>query len=289
MKTVPLDDVNLDAAISFITRLNQIKAHSIGYLSQSVREIAADVTAIQAPDGYGFIMVSDLGQLIGLLGLEFDIELGRSWLYGPLVEYEDWDAIADQLYEAVMATLPSEIRDQEIYCHKENIRVQEFARRQGFIFYSEGAVLTLGVGEKGYLPNSNSLKFVEEYTDQFIVLHARLFPNTYYSGEQLIKLAEDDDKHLFVHLLDDNLVGYTFIQGREAYRDGYIDFLGVDEQFRHQGIGMSLISSALNWFFQLPYVEKVTLTVNTENTTAMAIYQGLGFKIESVSQAYRRK
>jgi len=70
MRTNPLDDSNLDEAIGFIARLNQIKAHNIGYLGESALEIAADVRAIQPPEGYGRIMVSDHGQLVGLLGKE---------------------------------------------------------------------------------------------------------------------------------------------------------------------------------------------------------------------------
>jgi ribosomal protein S18 acetylase RimI-like enzyme len=289
MRTIPLDDSNLDEAIDFIARLNQIKAHNIGYLSESAKEITADVRALQPPEGFGRIIVSDREKLVGLLGVELDIELGRCWLYGPLVENEDWDSIADLLYDAVLSFLPPEISDQEIYCHKQNVRLQGFALRQGFTFHSEGAVLTLDAGQKGHLPNPNSLEFVEEHNDQFIALHARLFPNTYYSGEQLIKLAEDDDKRLFIHLVDASLVGYVFTQGREAYKDGYIDFIGVDERFRRQGIATNLVANALNWFFQYPYVEKVTLTVNTENTPAMRMYQKIGFKMESVSPSYRKR
>lgn len=289
MEIVPLDASNLDAAIAFLVRLNRIEEHNIAYLSESTAEITADVKAIQPPEGFGRLMISDHEQLIGLLGVELDLELGRCWLYGPLVEHKDWDFIADQLYGAVLSTLPPEINDQEIYCHKQNVRLQSFALRQGFSFNTEGAVLTLSDGQQRYHPISDSQEFIEEYTDQFIDLHADLFPNTYYSGEQLIKLAEDDDKSLLIYLVNDDLAGYVFIQVREAYRDGYIDFVGVSKSFRRKGIGKSLISSALNWFFQFPYVEKVTLTVNTDNTQAMSMYQELGFKVESVSPAYRKR
>lgn len=289
MEIVPLDASNLDEAIAFLVRLNRIKEHNIAYLSESAPEIAADVKAIQPPEGYSRLMVSDHAQVVGLLGVEYDVELGRCWLYGPVVEHEDWDAIAELLYRAALSSLPPEIRDQEIFCHKQNVRLQRFALRQGFTFQTEGAVLTLTAGQQGYLPISDSQEFVKEYTDQFIDLHADLFPNTYYSGEQLIKLAEDDDKRLLIYLVDDDLAGYVFIQVREAYKDGYIDFVGVSQSFRRKGIGKSLILSALDWFFQFPYVEKVTLTVNTDNTPALSMYQDLGFKVESVSPAYRKR
>jgi ribosomal protein S18 acetylase RimI-like enzyme len=80
-----------------------------------------------------------------------------------------------------------------------------------------------------------------------------------------------------------------FAQGRDASQEGYIDFMAVDERFQQEGVGKSLVARALNWVFQLPYIEKATLTINTENTLAGRMYQGLGFKMENVSQAYRKR
>jgi ribosomal protein S18 acetylase RimI-like enzyme len=289
MELAPLDSSNLEEALAFLVRLNKIKEHNIAYLSETAPEIAADVKAIQPPDGFGRLVISDHAQLVGLLGAEYDTELGRCWLYGPLVEHDDWDTIADLLYESVLSSLPPEISDQEIYFHKQNVRLQSFALKHGFTFHSEGAVLTFSADQQGFPPISYSQKFVEEYAEEFIVLHGDLFPNTYYSGEQLMKLAEDDDKHLLIYLVNDDLVGYVFIQVREAYKDGYIDFIGVDERYRRKGIGKSLLAGALNWIYQFPYVEKVTLTVNTDNTPAMRMYQELGFKVDNVSPAYRKR
>ncbi len=289
MEIVPLDASNLDEALAFLVRLNGIKEHNIAYLSETASEIEADVKAIQSPDGFACLMISDHAQLVGLLGVEYDIELGRCWLFGPLVDHEDWGAIADRLYKSVLSSLPPEISDQELFFHKQNVRLQNFALRHGFTFRSEGVVLTLSANQHGYPPISNSQEFVEEHTDQFIDLHAALFPNTYYSGKQLIKLAEDDDKHLLIYLVDDDLVGYAFIQVREAYNDGYIDFIGVDQRYRRRGIAKRLMADALNWIYRFPFVEKVTLTVNSDNTPAMRMYQELGFKVENVSQAYRKR
>jgi ribosomal protein S18 acetylase RimI-like enzyme len=76
---------------------------------------------------------------------------------------------------------------------------------------------------------------------------------------------------------------------REAARDGYIDFIGVDEGFRRQGIGTHLAASGIRWALQFPFVKKISLTVKPDNIPAMQMYQSLGFKTESVSQAYRKR
>jgi ribosomal protein S18 acetylase RimI-like enzyme len=285
---IPLADSNLERAISFITRLNQDLAHNIAYFGDSEREITADVKAIHPPEGYGFIALSDQKQLCGLFGVEIDIELGRCWLLGPIVEHDEWDPIADLLYDAILGSLPWDITNQELFFPDQNTRVRNFALRHGFEFYSAGAVLTLESGQEHYLPESTSQNLLDVHATQFIALHDHVFPSTYYSGKQLLELARDEDKRILVHQVNGGIVGYIFIQVREGARDGYIDFIGVDEGFRRQGIGKNLAASGIRWAFQFPFVEKVSLTVKPENLPAMRMYQSLGFETESVSQGYRK-
>jgi ribosomal protein S18 acetylase RimI-like enzyme len=289
MKIFPLEDSNLDQGIRFARRLNQIPTHKISYLGESEDEIGEDIKAIQPPDGYGFVVVSDHQEIVGLFGVEMDVELGRCWLFGPFVEHNDWDSIADLLYDALLKVLPEEISNQELFFPNENFQAGKFALRQGFDFYSSGSVLTLDSGQVDTVPESGGQDLDDGAVDQFIALHEDVFPNTYYSGKQLLKLAEHDDKRLFVHQVNSNLVGYIFIQVREAPRDGYIDFIGVDKGFRRQGIGTQLATRGINWAFKFPFVEKISLTVKPDNIPAVRMYQSLDFKTESVSQAYRKQ
>jgi ribosomal protein S18 acetylase RimI-like enzyme len=284
-----LNDSLLDEALAFVTRLNQESVHHISYFSESSAEIEADFAAIQPPGGYSYLALSDQGKLLGFFGVEIDKELGRCWLFGPLVDHPDWHLVAGTLYDAILADLPGEIVDQEIFCGKENIRVREFAENQGFADYTEGAVLTLDIRQHEYVPTSNVAGFNGDFISDLNALHEELFPNTYYSARQLVDLTEDPDKRLFVSVRGGELVGYVFIQARQAFKDGYIDFLGVGEAFRHQGIGSHLVNAALNWVQTFPFVEKATLTVRTDNVPALGMYAGLGFQVESVSQAFRKR
>lgn len=286
---LPLSDAQLEDAVGFVVRVNQEPTHNISYFGGAEAEIRADFDTIRPPEGYTYIAISGDGQLTGLLGVELDVELGRCWLMGPLVAHRDWQALAGNLYDAIMAKLPREIVDQEIYCGKQNIRVQEFALAQGFEISAGGAVLTLDLGQRERKPAPKVTPFEERYAPELNELHASLFPNTYYSADQLINLAEEPDKGLFIQTQSGKLAGYTFIQAREAFKDGYIDFLGVVEAFRRQGIALSLVSGALNWVQTFPFAEKATLTVSTENEAALQMYTKLGFQTESVSQAYRKR
>ncbi|MFL7891082.1 MAG: GNAT family N-acetyltransferase [Anaerolineales bacterium] len=284
-----IEDANLDEVISFVVHQNQDLTHNISYFGDTEEEIRADFSIIQPPAGYGFIATGDDGYVSGFLGVEMDLELGRSWLFGPLVDQPDWNTIADQLYEASLDERPTQIADQEIFCHTQNTRVQEFAIRHGFTFHSEGAVLTLDISKYESHELFDIVEFDEIYSLQFAALHAELFPNTYYSAEQLIDLSKEDDKTLMLHLINGNLVGYVFVQARPASKDGYIDFVGVAQGYRRQGIGRGLVRMAVEWAVERPYVDKITLTVNTGNEGAMNLYHSLGFVTEMVSRSYRKQ
>lgn len=284
-----IDESILDQAISFVARLNQDLAHKISYFGDSRAEIEADFSALVPPEGCAFVGTSADGGVIGFFGIEMDRKLRRSWLFGPLVDHPDWERIADLLYASATAALPAEITDQEIFCHTLNSRVQDFAQRQGFVFHTEGTVQTLDVADRDRVKSFAGLEFTEEYLPQFSSLHAELFPKTYYSAEQLVELSREEDKCLLVHTEDGDLAGYVFVQARPASRDGYIDFIGVAQDHRRQGIGRRLVAQAVDWAVQKPFVERITLTVNSDNEAALNLYHSAGFITESVSRAYRKQ
>jgi ribosomal protein S18 acetylase RimI-like enzyme len=283
-----VDRSNLEEAISLVTRINQDLAHKISYFGETRAEITADFCAVQPPEGYGVIATKDNGEIVGFFGIEMDLGLGRSWLFGPLVEEGDWDVLADRLYQAISADLPPEIADQELYFPSQNLRLQGFALRHGFEFHAEGTVLVLDVKQRRLRDAAGVIEFDEKYSAQLDALHDQLFPKTYYSAEQLIQLARDEDKYLLIKLEDENLAGYIFIQLRPASQDVYIDFLGVDELHRRQGIAQDLVSTAVDWAVQNPCVESITLTVNGDNEAAVSLYHSLGFTTQSVSRGYRK-
>lgn len=284
-----VDESILDQAISFVARLNQDLAQKISYFGDTRAEIEADFSALQTPEGCAFVGTRADGSVIGFFGIEMDRKLGRSWLFGPLVDHPDWDKIADLLYASASAALPIEIADQEIFCHTLNSRVQDFAQRQGFEFHAEGTVLALDIADWDRTRPFAGFEFAEDYFPQFSSLHAELFPNTYYSAEQLVELSREEDKCLLVHLEDGVLAGYAFIQVRPASRDGYIDFIGVTQAHRRKGIGRKLVAQAVDWAVQKPIVERITLTVNSDNEAALNLYHSAGFITESVSRAYRKR
>jgi len=289
MKIRKIDDSNLEQAISLVARLNQDLKHKISYFGETREEIEADFSTVQSPEGYSYIAISDQGKVIGFFGIEIDLELGRSWLLGPLVEEQDWDAIAGKLYEAITTDLPPEISDQELYFHGQNIRLEKFAQRHAFTYHAQGAVLILDVNQRQTRNAAGIIEFDERYLTQLVTLHNDLFPNTYYSAEQLQKLDKEEDKCLLICQKNWSLVGYIFVQLRPASQDVYIDFLGVDQEHRRRGIAQDLVAQAVDWAVQRPYVETISLTVNGDNEAAINLYQSMGFVTQTVSRSYRKQ
>ena len=115
MKIRKIDDSNLEEAISLVARLNQDLNHKISYFGETREEIEADFSTVQPPEGYSYIAISDQGKVIGFFGIEMDLDLGRSWQLGPLVEEQDWDAIAEQLYQALKSQTRSCISTARMY------------------------------------------------------------------------------------------------------------------------------------------------------------------------------
>ena len=70
------------------------------------------------------------GQIVGVLGIEADPEIGHAWIYGPLACHPLWQAVADQLYAAALpAHVPSGIGQQQLFCDGRNHNCRDFAGR----------------------------------------------------------------------------------------------------------------------------------------------------------------
>jgi ribosomal protein S18 acetylase RimI-like enzyme len=289
IKIQKIDRTTLSEAVAFVSRLNQELTHKISYFGDTGEEIAADFSAVQPPEGFAFIAVGEDGKPAGFFGVEMDLELGRSWLFGPLVEEHEWEAIAEQLYQAISADLPEEISKQELFFHSQNSRLENFAVKHGFNYHSEGAVLVLDIKQRQRRDGSGVTGLEAGDSAQFQALHDMLFPNTYFSAKQLEKLAKEDDKCLLVRQEDKSLAGYIFAQLRPASHDVYIDFLGVDPGFRRQGVAQDLVAHVLEWAAKKPFVENASLTVSGDNEAAISLYHSMGFSTQLVSRAYRKE
>jgi RimJ/RimL family protein N-acetyltransferase len=284
MHIVPYQESYFASMVNFIAHLNSDDTHHIGYFGTHPVDIEHTLRELTPPLEAGFMLAFDAETLVGILGLELDAEINRAWLYGPLIDHVDWHPVADQLYHAVQTLIPPTIGQYEIFCEAQNVNCQQFAERHQF--KSVGEHLTFFLPHTDLIPVAAAGDWNPRFFAAFNALHQATFPRTYYTAQQMIDL-QSDHARLFIDTVGDDLRGYIFVQVDPDAGEGYIDFIGVDERYRRQGIGKRLLAAALHWMFSFPTIEKVELTVNATNTAAARLYDGFGFQRGNRMCAFR--
>ena len=288
MNIRPYCDEDFDRLVDFVARLNPDGAHHIGYFGLHPADIAHTLQALDPPLTEGFMLVEQHGVLIGVLGTEIDAEISRAWLYGPLIDHPDWHALADALYEAVRVIIPTTIQEHELFCDLRNVNCQQFAARHGFEARSENMIFKLPRARLAGIPPAAASGWDPRYWEPFRALHHTVFPNTYYTAQQVIDL-QDTHTRLLIAAQGDDLQGYLFGKVDVDAGEGYIDFIAVDPRWRGKGIGRMLLAAAVHWMFSFPSVQHIDLVVVSSNTAAVRLYESFGFECERTMRGYRTK
>jgi ribosomal protein S18 acetylase RimI-like enzyme len=288
LNIIPCTSEHLEELIQFVTRLNQDESHHIGYFGVGEAETRASLDECLIPPADSFQLAYENKKLIGIFGADADPEIGRAWLFGPIIEHEDWQNIADQLYTALQSVIPQSIPEYELFCDVKNINLNEFAERHNFSPRSDNAILFLL--RENYQSKAKEkitiIDFETIYFDQFERLHNQVFPKTYFTAKQIVEKL-DDKHHLLIAIDNERLLGYFF--GKIESESGYVDFIAADESARGRGIGADLLAAGLHWMFAAPTTQRVNLTVNADNTAACSLYNKFGFTTERITRGYRKK
>lgn len=289
IELLPCKD-RLDELVQFIAGLNSDGTHHIGFFGEGEADVRAALAECIVPPAEGFIMAYDAEELIGVFGVDADPEINRAWLFGPLVNHDDWHDIADKLYAKVLPRIPVDIRDYDLFCDVRNVRMEAFAVRHGFPLNSENAVLTLA--RENYNPAADRKTHVapyrETYFESFENLHKTLFPNGYFTARQMVEKV-DENHQLLLAVEDDQLLGYHFCKIEPDSGSGYVDFIGADESARGRGIGADLLAAGVDWMLSAPTTARISLTVNADNVAARHLYEKFGFVTDRVMRGYRKR
>ena len=273
--------------VAFIAGLNGTDEDHIGYFDTAADDIARSLRELTLPVEDGFRLAIQDGWIVGVLGIEADPEIGRAWIYGPLVRHPLWQAVADQLYAAALPAISSGIGQQQIFCDGRNHNCRDFAARHGFELLNESAIMTLNRADLGRVSTATAAPIDERYFGQFRALHPRLMPNSYFTPQQILDRL-GADSHLLIATHEGDLAGYVFFQAGPDVSEGYIDFVAVTETARRRGIGAQLVAAAAYSAFNWPDIVLIRLTVNTSNAPALRLYERLGFTRERTIMGFVR-
>jgi ribosomal protein S18 acetylase RimI-like enzyme len=286
-KIEPFLDSDLERVAAFIARLNANPEHHITFFENEEEVVARYLQGLSPHPREGFRLARVGDRLVGVLGAEYELEIGRTWLHGPLVDTADWHAVADLLYGAVAALLPEGIEEQDVACDSRNPYLPPFAKRQGFAPYKETLAMNIGRGQPVPEVEGRVRELDPSFGASVAELHDRTFPGTYYTGKQITEMR-GETKQVFVVGDAGRADGYLFVEAEPENRSAFLHFVGVDESARRRGLGRALMSTAVRWAFSFPTVDVASLTVDIINPNALAWYERLGFRRERVILSYRK-
>ncbi len=278
---------DLDRLVEVAASCQLDPERACGYLSSDAAALAAELDEIDGAEQWTavtWVALDDTREVIGWIAAESDAGMSRIWWYGPFVADASsplGDVVADALFGTARRAL--DFDEHELAIDSRSSFLARFAERNGFGTAEGSAVLraaVLAVEVPGSLATIEAGSSIDV---EAIALHDQIFAGTHSTGERLFGL--DGDRHdRFVARVGREVVGYVVT---ELQHDGslYIDYLGVSEAARGQGIGRALIATAMN--ARAHEASHADLTVRTSNIAARQMYASLGFIEDLVLTPYR--
>jgi ribosomal protein S18 acetylase RimI-like enzyme len=232
-----------------------------------------------------FMLAADASaQLVGALGCEMDVAIGRGWLRGPFVATDDaatWEALASALLAALLPRLPPAVRCLDSFLNVANERGTAFYLQHGFQRMREVHVYVTDRDAARPTPTIWAPILQPAQRAQVAGLQTLLFPRAYLTGEMLVEPAAD--RGVFVVADGETVLGYVCAKAaslEDPHPEGTVEFLGVAPEARGRGLGERLLLTALHWLFDERGQAAVNLTVNDELTNARALYAKAGFRLK---------
>ncbi|MCP4582728.1 MAG: GNAT family N-acetyltransferase [candidate division Zixibacteria bacterium] len=269
----------------FIAELNSSDSNNICDLGTKAVEIEHfihhDLLDMKAEDG--FILAHDNNELVGVFGLDIDLDKNRAYLLGPYIKHDNWREVADILWAAILKILPKSVAQARLGPNSKNINCIEFAESNGFDRGNDGLVLKLE--RQAFQPHKSPeiVEISQNQQDAFIKLHEMLFPKSYYNGRDILSRC-NQNRVVFV---DREVKGYVYVETQPEFGESNIEFIGVHPSQQGKGLGGKLLNRAIQWIFSFETIEAITLSTYADNP-ARWLYEKAGFQVEDIVLSYSK-
>jgi hypothetical protein len=184
---------------AFICSLNNDKEHHVGFCGKDVDEIVhsmkEDFTDVSAHEA--FILAREDNTFIGVLGFDTDLSRGSAEVWGPFICHMKWIEIAEDMWTRGLELLPDSIKAFQLFYDINNINGLQFAADLGFSQTSEQAILSIDKKHRQDVTCMERNELSKEYYLDMQILHDRLFPNSYYTGKEIIQRISKHSSRLF--------------------------------------------------------------------------------------------
>lgn len=278
LKIRMMDEADIGTVSKLLSQLNSIEESHIGYCGKDRNEIAKyminDISDVKYTES--FVLAHEDKELVGVLGFDADFEDHSAEIWGPFIVPDKWN-IAFDLWHKMTDMLPDEIDSLEMFPNLKNKRARQLAEKLSFEKDSDETILVFERNKSHELKSVSIEELTPEYYSDMVQLHDKTFPNTYYSGHEIIERLNDFRK-VFIITNKDRLYGYIYVEAEPEFGEASIEFFAVEKSQRGNGIGGQLLTGALKWLFTFKEMESITLCVNSANDKAINLYKKVGFQ-----------
>ncbi|MDF1507143.1 N-acetyltransferase [Robertmurraya sp. DFI.2.37] len=270
----------IDEVSTFISKMNLQPTQHVGYCGTDSEEIkhalSTDFSDLAFADSVIGAFQNRL--LIGVLGLDIDMESKEAEVWGPFIDHSEWQKVAEQMWKKLIEDLPSSLEAFYGFYNVHNVNGSQFMDSLGAVKSGEHSILQIST-------NHLALKTVTPVTiremknkdfQHIRFLHKASFPNAYFSADEMIDMHGEKQK-IFVAELEQHFCGYIFCEAEPKFAEGNIHFIAVSPAFRNRRIGRDLIIAGLKFLFSFQEIEVITLTVKSDNEAALNVYLHAGF------------
>lgn len=274
------------AVAELISQLNNLPDHHVGYCGTVSEEIEHTLLNefSDLPFEESFAAAYENDRLVGIVGLDVDKDAQSAELWGPFIHHERWDEIAQKLWECLLTGLPIKVQTIYGFYDVKNENGRKFMRRLGASNKGEHTILTIAQkNSHSHIPYITEIS--KEHYKPFQALHEQVFPNAYYSAEEMMRKQNNEEK-LFIAVQNSEFLGYIFCEANPNFGEGDIHFVAVSENARNRGIGRALLEKGLQFLFSFEDIKEITLCVNSENEAAIKLYEKVGFEVQSRLDSY---
>ncbi|MFT4216991.1 MAG: GNAT family N-acetyltransferase [Micropruina sp.] len=283
----PVGAGEVGALLDFIAGRQADPATGTCYLDTERESLRLELEELDAWPDSALIVTDGDGTIVAASMSEVDAELGRSWIHGPWVLGDRWDALARPLLEAAVASCPAGVTHHEFSGDVANRRMAALAAELGWTASVPNHVFVATADATAGWP-ADDRRVRPATPDDFAAidpLHDEEFPDTYLSTRQMIDDGIAGERITLVSESDGELLGYAC--GRvQPDGAGYLDFIAVPPAARGTGAGLGLMVTVCRRIMAAAPNRDVNLTVQDHRAPAVALYRGLGFTLETTIVGY---
>jgi ribosomal protein S18 acetylase RimI-like enzyme len=286
IRTIAPDEA--DAVLDLIIAEQSDPATATCYVGTVRDEVRLELADLGDAWPASVLVVEQDGRLVGATVTDADPDIGRSWIHGPWVDAEHWDAWAAPILQAAIAACPAGVVRHEMSSDAANVRMAELARQLGWkrsvpnqVYVADAAAAT------GWPPDDDRVRPLRAGDFEAVdALHTAEFPHTYLPTRQLIDQSVAGD---LISLVSEDpggrFLGYA--SGRvQPDGAGYLDFIAITPSARGAGAGVGLLATIGRRILSAAEQHNVNLTVQDHRLAAIAAYRRLGFVLETTIVGY---